>query len=142
MSTHATLDATAFLAAMSGTALPSDADPHGLLLDSHSLGIKHGFNDGDTPDPVLHMARDYYNDPHFFVDSTAWHPTLMDLVQTYLLPSLGNPDTDLYTLSTCHNPIRSTRPIPNTFPHGTVYVPWYHVLAHLVAHLNHTPSPR
>lgn len=99
----------------------------GLTLDSRYIDDKFGFNDGDVPEAVIDMV-DTYHGKYVHVERFVWHRVLMHLVQTRLLPALGNPSVDLYQMNSLHNPIRTKTPLSADFPHGTVTVPWLDVL--------------
>lgn len=68
-----------------------------MTLHAADLASKFGFNDGDEPDDVRDMSLD--------VD---WHPVLIWLVRTHLLPLL--PGVEVYEIISIHNPIRAVDP--------------------------------
>lgn len=77
-----------------------------LILHSRSLASKYGFNDGDEPDHLLDWLDVHH--PEYDYATADWHPTLIRLVETYLLPALKE-DVEILTIDTIHNPVRAAR---------------------------------
>lgn len=108
----------------------------GYVLDSADIGRKYGFADGDCPDLIGDMVRDWFNDDTVFVENSVWHPILFSMVTTRLLPAIGAPDLPVYMLDGYHhNPIRidDTGLTDVTVPAGTVTVDWMDLFARVVA---------
>lgn len=127
-----TFSTTAVLVALSGVRIPDDAPAAGLELDSRDIGNKFGFGDGDVPDCMFAMAEGYFG-AYRYVPRDVWHRVLIDLVQSRLLPALGNPPVDIAIMEdSLHNPIRIHTPHSADFLHGEVHVPWLEVLAAVV----------
>lgn len=107
----------------------------GLVLNSDGINAKHGFGDGDCPDPILAMVCEWFNDDWVTIDSEVWHPVLFDLVRTRLLPAIGAPDLPVFMMEGYHhNPIRiDADPKDVSVPAGTVTVDWLDLFARVVA---------
>lgn len=107
----------------------------GLVLDSADINAKYGFADGDCPDLILDMVRDWFNDDWVHIETDVWHPVLFELVRTRLLPAIGVPDLPVFMLEGYHhNPIRlDAHPSTVSVPAGTLTVDWMDVFARVVA---------
>ena len=134
--------AIATMAALKGVTPPDYAPSGGFALSAGSIGQKFGFYDGDTPDPVWDLLREYGTKVPLGIGGW-WRGVLWDLVIGHLVPAIDahlsahgqDPLPRLHFMEwTNHNPVRfasdeTTADLP---PDLTVHVPWLEVLAHCV----------